>query len=415
MRFSRVNIVTCILAAAIMTLPSAVLGASSHGAQGKEWTIMLYYCADNNLEFAAEFNLMTIEGALTSNDNVNFIFLEDFNSVPGITIYEIVGGKRKVIAAWEEKNTSDPAVLKEFALYGMKNFPAEKTMLIISDHGYGWRGACEDYTDGDWLMTVDGLAGAMKEIQAKSKRGGVDILAFDACSMATIEVVYELRGTVPYLIATQSTEPYDGFPYQMFVSDLVEDPGMSPLELATLLPYEYVLYYSSKWEYDHIYNYCQDFVTMASIDMSKVDALGEAFVTMTEVLEGLVPEHWEALEEARGEAFMGVWCNIVAGYEWMPDAYTLFDELKGIDPELDESIDAFESAFDQAIIAEANSERLGDKAQGLNIWFPPSLFLYNPESWSWLGQFVYHDIGLDLVAESSWVDCLMAYYECKDS
>lgn len=414
MRFSRVSFVTCILAAVILTVPSFALGAPSHRAQAKEWTVLLYYCADNNLEFAAEFNLMTIEGALTSNDDVNVIFLEDFESKPGIIIYEIADGQRKVAATWEEKNTSDPAVLKEFVLYGLDNFPAENIMLIVNDHGYNWRGVCEDYTDGDFLMTIDGLAGALKEVQAEIGGGGIDILIFDACTMASIEVVYELRDIVPYLVATQLSEPYDGLPYKMLVSDLVEDPSMSPLEIATSLPYEYVLYYSSKSKFEHIFNYCQDFVTMASFDMSKVGALGEAFVDMTEVLEPLIPEHTEELEEARGEAFIGTWNNVIAGYEWIPDAYVLFDELKGIDPDLDASIDAFEKAFDDAVISQASSKRLGDKANGLNIWFPPSLFLYNPVAWPWLSQFVYDDIGLDLVAESSWVDSLMTYYECKD-
>ena len=50
---------------------------------------------------------------------------------------------------------------------------------------------------------------------------------------------------------------------------------------------------------------------------------------------------------------------------------------------------------------------------GLNINFPPSLSQYNSVSYPWERQFVYTQVGLDLIAESSWNDCLMAYYGAK--
>jgi len=394
----------------VLATPVSVLASSQKGPPAKEWTVLLYWCADNNLEFAAEFNVATIEQALTSDDQVNVIVLLDVYSVPGVTIYSIVDGQREIVSTWEEKNTSDPSVLKDFVVYGMRNFPAEKTMLIVNSHGYGWRGICEDFTNGDLLMPIDGMADALAEAKAANRGRGLDLLAFDSCNMASIEVVYELRNSVPIVVGTESVEPYDGLPYEMFISDLVRDPEMTARELSARLVDEYVLYYSSKKDYDHILNYCQDFATIASFDMSQVDSLGDAFVQLTRVLENLLPEHAKGLEEARGYAFQGNWNNVVAGYEWMPDVYTLFDLMKGVDNDLNAAIGVFEQAFDNAVIAESHSERLGDSPHGLNIWFPPSLFHYDPEPWPWLSQFDYDDIGLDLVAESSWVDCLMAYY-----
>ena len=59
-------------------------------------------------------------------------------------------------------------------------------------------------------MPIDGLADALKDAKAANKGKGVDLLAFDACNMAAIEVVYELRDAVPYLVASQSMVPFDG-------------------------------------------------------------------------------------------------------------------------------------------------------------------------------------------------------------
>ena len=81
-----------------------------------------------------------------------------------------------------------------------------------------------------------------------------------------------------------------------------------------------------------------------------------------------------------------------------------------MDPALDDAIATFLEAFDAARINEGNSDSFGEVPRGLNIHFPPSLATYDSESWKWAMQFVYHDIGLDLVDMSQWVDCLMEYY-----
>ncbi|MGQ9588053.1 MAG: clostripain-related cysteine peptidase [Thermoplasmata archaeon] len=369
----------------------------------------MYWDADNNLEFCTEFAFSTWEEALRSNDRVDIVVLVDYLSKDGIWLYDIIDGERRLVKTWDEMNTSDPQVLEKFVVWGMQNYPAEKTMLIVQDHGYGWRGVCQDETNGDVLMPIDGLAKALKDARPQVNDRGVDLLAFDACSMATIEVVYELRGAVPYLVASQSMVPYDGLPYAMFVSDLVENPMLSPRELAANIVTEYVKYYGSKKDYEHIYTYNQDFATMSAWDMSKVNELGTAFVDLTAVLDGLIVDNRKIVERARGYALQGNWANM-AGYEWMPDAYALFDGLRGIDPELDGAIESFQEAFDCALILEDHSRRLGQGIHGLNIWFPPSLSQYSSQGWIWARQFIYVDIGLDLVTESTWNDCLMAYY-----
>ncbi len=79
-------------------------------------------------------------------------------------------------------------------------------------------------------------------------------------------------------------------------------------------------------------------------------------------------------------------------------------------PALDGAITAFMAAFDAALVNEGSSEKLGDAPTGLNIWFPPCLANYDSAAWEWAQLYVYHDIGLDLVDSSRWVDCLIEYY-----
>jgi hypothetical protein len=222
--------------------------------------------------------------------------------------------------------------------------------------------------------------------------------------------VYELRNAASYVIGSETMVPFDGLPYDMFITELVNDPGTSARQLAMDITYQYVEYYSSKWDYDHIMRYSQDFATFAAVDTSKVAALGAAFSDLTDVLLDIMPSHMSEVVAARGYALIGTWTNM-AGYEWMPDMYAFVDGLKAInDPVLDDKIAVFETAFDAAVIAQDNSKKYHESVHGLNFWFPPSLAQYNSQGWIWARQFVYCDVGLDIVAESSWADCLMAYY-----
>ena len=414
MRFNRSECVLCVLVAFAFVVPVSAMGGApaAKSTAEKEWTLLIFWACDNNLEFTTEFCMQAWERALTSNEEVNIVVFVDILTADGTWIYEISGGTSRVVATWSEMNSSDPATLEKFVLYGMENYPAKKTMLMISDHGYGWRGICQDETNGDVLMPADGIANALKDVTDSMKKM-VDLVAFDACNMGALEVAYELRDAAAYMVATETMEPYDGLPYEMFITDLVKTPTMSAADLAKAIVQEYVLYYSSKWDYPHQMKYSQDFATMVALDLSKMGAVGAAFSDLTDVLLPIIPEHRKAVEGARGYALIGTWTNM-AGYEWMPDVYTFVDGLRAIQghPELVSAVDAFESAFDSAVLAQAASKKYHDSVHGLNFWFPPSLSQYNSQGWVWARQFIYDGVGLDIVSDSAWVDCLMAYYSC---
>ncbi len=413
MSLRRGKLLLCIVVAVAFALPSAVLAVSDtetvESETVKDWTLLMYWDADNNLEFCTEFALDTWAAALSSNDDVNLIAYVDILSEEGTWVYEVKDGSYEAVETWDELNSSDPATLEMFLDYSFENYPAEKTLLVIQDHGYSWRGLCLDETDGGGIMLIDGMAWAIRNATETNEGVGVDVLALDACSVATVEIAYELRDTVDLFVASQLVVPYDGLPYQMIVEAVVAEPTMSPEELSCGMVDMYTEYYSSKTLYDHIYPYDQDFIALSAFNMSYMDAFGEAFIELTEELEPLVAENADAIMAAWDFALSGMWANI-GGWEYLPDAYTLFEGMRGIDAELDDAITAFQEAFDDALVNEDNSDRFGEVPRGLCINFPPSLATYVGESWKWAMQFVYHDIGLDLVNESQWVDCLMEYY-----
>lgn len=402
----------CIGIVVAFAVPCASIGVlSEDGAPvtGSEWTLLIYWDADNNLEFCTEFALETWRNAMTPEADFNLVAMVDILSIEGTWVYDIHDGVVDTVETLSEQNMSDPAVLEEFIFYGLSNYPAEKTLLVMQDHGYSWRGLCVDETDGGAIMSIDGMAKAIASATERNGGRGVDVLAMDACSMATIEIAYELSGVVSYYVASQSVVPYDGLPYDMMISSLIPDAGISAETYSSMIVDQYLEYYSSKTDYEHIYSYDQDFISCSAFDISKIDELGARFADLTAALEPLVATHADEIKEARDIAVDGKWANI-GGWEYLADVYTLFAELRGIDVGLDISIEAFTTAFDEALVNEGNSWRFGDVPHGLVLHFPPSLALYNSESWKWAKQFVYHDVGLDLIEDSSWFSCLMEYY-----
>ena len=407
------RLAACVIVIAAFAIPSAAatpLLFDGQADDGKEWTILVYWDSDNDLEPCADFAMGVWKEALTSDAEVNLIVFMDIISVEGTWIYDIHDGEAHEVEAWGELNCSDPLVFERFLDYGLANYPAEKTMLVMQDHGYAWRGLIRDETNGNRIMLMDDMGEAIRNATARNGGVGVDILALDACDVATIEVAYELRDTVGYLAASELFVPDDGLPYDMILTAMVARPEVEPRELAHDMVDMYMEYYSSRTSvYEHMHPYDYDYMTFSAFDMSMMDGVGAAFSEMTALLEPLVADNAVAVQAAWNHAFETVRQSF-GGWEFVPSAYTLFADLRGIDPELDVAIDAFMGAFEAALVNEWSSEKLGDAPTGLNIWFPPCLANYYSAAWEWAQLYVYEDIGLDLVDSSRWVECLMEYY-----
>lgn len=115
--------------------------------------------------------------------------------------------------------------LEDFIIWGKLTYPARKYMLIISGHGFGWKGIAIDDDSGSSVSIPD-LASVL------ARTGGVDVLVSDACRMQMASVAYELKDTVQYMAASEENVMGRGFDYKALVSRLVDDPGVGPKDAA---------------------------------------------------------------------------------------------------------------------------------------------------------------------------------------
>jgi hypothetical protein len=109
-----------------------------------------------------------------------------------------------------EVNMGQAETITNFINYSKEHYPADRIILAFFGDGAGWKGACTDKSNNDWLD--------MHEIeQGISNAGGVDAVFFTGPSkMGALESVYELR---------ECCELYIGSEYLADLADYI-DPNL---------------------------------------------------------------------------------------------------------------------------------------------------------------------------------------------
>ncbi|RLC46556.1 MAG: hypothetical protein DRH57_05855, partial [Candidatus Cloacimonadota bacterium] len=231
-----------------------------------EWTVLVYIAADNNL-FNNAFKDINEMEQVGSSDSVNIIVqidpLDDatshFDSTEARRYYITKDYSPSYISSTllvslGEINSADPKEVYKFANWGFSEYPSRKKMLIIWDHGNGWskedqsKSVCNDDESGDNISVADGeLKTAISNINYH-----LDILAFDACLMQTVEVIGEVYEYCDFIIGSEDEVPVDGFPYGFawdteygIFNYLTENPQCTPREFSKEIVERYVNSYLS--------------------------------------------------------------------------------------------------------------------------------------------------------------------------
>ena len=211
----------------------------------KPWTILCYLAADvesgfngQSIEKPMVENVIDME-KVGSNENMNIIVQLDRGENPS----DISGGWKGCKRFYIEKNQknnqnnsinsniikdfgadginmAEPKVLEDFILESCKEYPSDNIMLILNDHGAGWLGVLEDYSDNNGsMMNIQGIKTAIKNAEEKLGKK-INIIGFDACVMGQVEVAYELKGLGEYMIGSQEVIGGKGWPYSKILNKM---------------------------------------------------------------------------------------------------------------------------------------------------------------------------------------------------
>jgi hypothetical protein len=209
----------------------------------KNWTILIY--SDGNNELAPEMWAAKIKAEkIGSSDKINIImqigsesqFLVkiirpsfDFQNgdfLTGVRRYYIEKPKSLLIEDLKKTNMAHPHTLYNFIFWGIKSYPSDHLMVILSGHGFSFVAAMTDLSqEAPYVMGISQMCKVINMVQ-KNTGVKIDILVLDMCYMNTIEVLYELgkskNHSVNNILTYVKDGPIQGLPYDILLS-AVED------------------------------------------------------------------------------------------------------------------------------------------------------------------------------------------------
>ncbi|MGB2981250.1 MAG: clostripain-related cysteine peptidase, partial [Candidatus Zixiibacteriota bacterium] len=236
--------ITSVILIAVWVL---LAGCSKKNGPGNDlpdykWTILCYFDGNNSEDQTPEGRSYVIQDVqeleqIGSTDQVQVVvMLGSFKTEGNCKYYhmdyhpneppDVISSE--VLLDLGKKDMSDPTTLRDFISYGAENYPAERYMLIVNDHGGGWKGLCSDAINGD------GSQMSLPEFSTALSGFEFDIIWLYAPSMATAEVAYQIRDRATYMIASQ----FDSYPTSImgstaWLDSLTDNPDMYSIVFAS--------------------------------------------------------------------------------------------------------------------------------------------------------------------------------------
>jgi Clostripain family. len=187
--------------------------------------VLVYIGANNNLVSDAYNSLNAMEEGMVGLDADVYVYAALAGTTP--KIYKIVADqsseiKSTVIKSYGDQDSANPAVMKEILLTMKEYAGSRPSGLVLWSHATNWLPNV-----GIKLMSFNEDRGSKTELRDLQTviPSGLDFLMFDACSMASVEVLYQLREKAKYTIASPAEVLSTSMPYDLVLKHLV-DPDL---------------------------------------------------------------------------------------------------------------------------------------------------------------------------------------------
>ncbi len=233
---------------------------SAQATSPKPWTFLVYMAAANDLNPYAYLDLQEMM-KVGSNANINIIVYltlqQDGEQKVTQKLY-INKGSMTQIGNDMVRDSGDIATLEEALQWACIDYPSDHIAVVLWNHGSGPlnrsmmllppKGVCYDYDTGHYLTDRDCLEAF--SWASRTLKGGkkFDIIAFDACLLASLEMAYTLGSCADYMVASEETIPGDGYQYA-YVLGQFATKNLDPLAFAQLMVSAYAKEYVGTWDY----------------------------------------------------------------------------------------------------------------------------------------------------------------------
>lgn len=290
-----------------------------------KWTFLIFIAGDNDLEGAGYSDLEEMK-KFGSNNQIKVLVQFDNLREQATKRYLIEKKNIRHLQTLSETNTGDPVVLKNFIMWAMQQYPAEHYLVDIWNHGGGWEDLPEGF-DYDSLRRVpinhrmkvrkSIFLSTVKEIitDKEQKRyiavdvsardyldnqelkealtlptGKIDLVGFDACLMNMLEIAYQLKECVHFIVGSEETEPGTGWPYHKVLETLHSNPGISPRDLSHAIVQHYAEHYPNDRN-----------ITQSALDVNQIESIALAVDDLGKVLTPQIPNIYNNLSGLRNQ------------------------------------------------------------------------------------------------------------------
>ncbi|HEX2064166.1 MAG TPA: clostripain-related cysteine peptidase [Acidimicrobiales bacterium] len=312
----------------------------------RKWTFMVYMAGYNDLSPFASKDLEEMRTVGSTEDVTVAVFLKQLSEK---SAYRVIVGKDGSGEDQERLGAADsgsPQTLLDFVRWATEKAPADKYALVVWNHGSGWQ---PDDLD-DLYAQVRGARGGtgvtprelgvrsnqqiarslfdttVKEVLALSNSGEraiasddgtghsldtieltrvlerahaelgqpFELLGMDACLMSNLEVAYEAKDHVKFVVGSEELEPGDGWPYHRILASLAADPDMDGGALGGSIVQHYIESYRDRRD--------QWPVTQCAVTTEGLGAFADAFDRLASTLQAQVNDEVAAAKVMRAQS-----------------------------------------------------------------------------------------------------------------
>lgn len=268
--------------AATDTTTVADTAAETTAVEDGSWAIYWYLCGsdlESNGGFATNDLSELMEVELPENVNVvietggSAVWQNDLMDAEKLQRWLYNSEGLQLVDEQPSASMGEAQTLADFLAFAKGNYPAEKTAVVFWNHGGGSvSGAAFDEIYGYDSLTLDEMYQAFSSVWTPStEKQPLELVGFDTCLMATVDVANTFSDLAHYLVASEETEPANGWYYSQWVGALAENPSMNGEELGKVIC---DAYYAGCEEVG-----TQDNTTLSLTDLTKVQPLLDAYDT----------------------------------------------------------------------------------------------------------------------------------------
>ena len=268
-----------------------------------DWTLMVYIAGDNNLEQAGLIDLDEIEAGMPAQGVEVIVFMDRAkgysDAVGDWTDARVLRMRpnqdRDTLDLQElvrlgEVNTGDPDTLRDFVRYATQQFPSRRYGVVLWDHGGGWQGMADDEDPGDGKehdnLSITEVGSALRGILPDNRK--LDLIGFDMCLMAQLEMAYEMADVANYMVASQAVEPSYGWPWDVLLPEFGKSSS-SPRQLAKNIVRRYADYTNAKEE---------RIATQSAFDLTQLRGVTDSLDALADKLSVNAGQHWPVLSRS---------------------------------------------------------------------------------------------------------------------